>query len=459
VQHKQAAGSSCANISDPSLDTEPLMAGKSPGLLEAFRQRGLIFQSSPPEPLQQLLEEPATLYCGFDPTADSLHVGSLLPLLTLRRFQEAGHRPLVLIGGGTGLVGDPSFREDERSLQGEDTLRDWSDRLERQLRSLLDFGDHSSGARLVNNLEWSQELRLIPFLREIGKHFPVNAMVRKEAIRQRLEREDTGISFTEFSYMLLQAYDYLELNRRHGCRLQIGGSDQWGNITAGIDLVRRVQRETVHGLTLPLLTRADGGKFGKTAQGNVWLSPERTSPYAFYQFWINSPDQDVYRQLQFFSWMSGEEIAELEKSDSARQGRREAQPLLARELTERVHGTAGLAAARRISEALFSGEVMGLTEAELGQLALDGLPTAQVEQEQISLDQALVETGLAVSPRGELSLSQARRLIRSRSVTVNTRLVEDERTMLGRQSALHGRYHLLRRGKKAFGLLCWPPSP
>ena len=325
-------------------------------LIADLRARGLIFQMAGEDALETWLNlESRTLYCGFDPTADSLHIGSLVPLLVLRRFQEAGHRPIALVGGATGLIGDPSFKAAERQLNTPDVVADWVDRIRQQVSQFIDF-DGADPALVVNNLDWTQGLDVLSFLRDIGKHFSVNNMIGKESVKQRLDREGAGISFTEFSYMILQSLDFAELYRQYGCGLQIGGSDQWGNITGGIDLTRRLHGKQVFGLTLPLVTKADGTKFGKTESGTIWLDATKTSPYAFYQFWLGTADADVYRFLRYFTFLPVDDIVAIEQADSEREGRPEAQRILAREVTQLVHGEAGLTAAERITDALFSGE-------------------------------------------------------------------------------------------------------
>ena len=416
--------------------------------------RGLVEQHSGGEKLRaHLAAGSRTLYCGFDPTADSLHVGHLLPLLTLRRFQAAGHHPLLLLGGGTALIGDPSFRNAERPLVSPETVAARSAALAAQLHGLLE------DIEVLDNAQWLAEASFLDFMRDVGRHFSVNAMVRKESVRQRLERDELGISFTEFAYMLLQAFDFAHLHRTRNCTLQVGGSDQWGNITSGIDLVRRLHAAAsgeageVHGLTLPLVTRAGGGKFGKTEEGAVWLDAKRTSPYAFHQFWINTRDEDACRYLRFFSTMPPQDIDALEQSADA--GRREAQGLLARELTAWVHGADSLAAAERIAKALFSGDAACLGEEDVAQLALDGLPAISAAGAEKPLTDALVESGLARTPRGQVTLGQARKFIRAGAIAVNGEKVRAQDAALRRSDALFGRYHLLCRGRKQYCLLCW----
>ncbi len=416
-------------------------------IIDNLRRRGLITQMSDRARLEEhLAGAPRTLYCGFDPTADSLHIGNLVPLLTLRRFQLAGHRPILLLGGATGLIGDPSFRVDERSLNDEAVVAGWVERIRRQAETFLEF-EGNSGALVANNLDWTREMDLIRFLREVGKHFSVNAMMQRDSVRTRLERPDAGISFTEFSYMLLQANDYLELAGRYGCSLQVGGSDQWGNIVSGIDLVRRRLRREVFALTVPLVTRADGVKFGKTGQGTVWLEPDKTSPYTFYQYWLNSADADVIRYLKFFTFLDLAEIDGLQTAVREEPQRRLAQRRLAEAVTELVHGGAALRSARRITQCLFGGEVRSLREGDFEQLRLDGMGCSTVAADRIGLLAALVEAGLADSR------SAARRLVEAGGVSVNGGIQRAADYALEFADALHGKYHLLRRGKKRWHLL------
>lgn len=417
-------------------------------ILEDLQARGLLAQATAEEELAgHLAGGCRTLYSGFDPTAESLHIGHLVPLLALKRFQDAGHRPVALVGGATGMIGDPSFKAAERQLNPAEQIESWVKRLGGQISRFLDFDCGENSAVVVNNLDWMRDRTVLAFLRDIGKHFSVNAMIQKDSVRQRLEREGSGISFTEFSYMLLQAYDFAELYQRYGCSLQIGGSDQWGNITGGIDLTRRLHRGQVYGLTMPLVTKADGEKFGKTETGTVWLDPERTSPYAFYQFWLNTADADVYRFLRYFTFLSPQEIDGIEEEDRAATGKPMAQEVLAREMTRLIHGEEGLAAAQRISEALFSGDVAGLGEADLEQLQLDGLPNTLFQGREPDIVEALVETGLARSRR------VAREFLGNNAVSVNGEKVNSEDFMLRREQAMFGRYCVLRRGKKQFHLV------
>lgn len=428
----------------------------SAAILDDLQSRQLIAQLTAEDALQaHLASGPQTVYSGFDPTADSLHIGSLVPLLALRRFQLAGHSPIILVGGATGLIGDPSFKAEERKLNSADTVAQWVDRIQRQTAQFVDFEVTANPAKVVNNLDWTAGIDLLDFLRDTGKHFSVNNMIQKESVKQRLARDGAGISFTEFSYMILQSYDFAELYRRHGCSVQIGGSDQWGNITGGIDLTRRLHQTQVFGATLPLVTKADGTKFGKTESGTVWLDPAKTSPYAFYQFWMNTADEDAYRFLRFFTFLAIDAIEEIERSDAEIQGRKQVQSLLAAEVTRLVHGDQGLAAAKRISDALFSGDLNGLAEADFAQLALDGLPSTEVQGSSAGLAELLVDSGVAVTPRGEVTLGQARKFINSNAIAVNGTKITDETAQLKAETGYFGRYHLIKRGKKVFHLLQW----
>jgi tyrosyl-tRNA synthetase len=416
-------------------------------IIAELQGRGLVTQlAGGDELIEHLGSESRTVYCGFDPTAESLHVGSLVPLLTLKRFQMAGHKPIALVGGATGMIGDPSFKASERQLNSSDVVAEWVERLKPQLSQFLDFGAGKNAAILVNNLDWMQNYKVLDFLREVGKHFSVNAMIQKESVKQRIEREGSGISFTEFTYMILQSYDFAELNKLFGCTVQIGGSDQWGNITGGIDLTRRLNQQQVFGLTQPLVTKADGTKFGKTEIGTVWISPSKTSPYAFYQFWLNVADADVYKFLKYFTFLPLQQIEEIEVDDRESNGKPEAQGILAREVTRLVHGEAGLEAATRISQALFSGDIQSLNGQDLEQLELDGLPCTTLTDKPYTIVEALVETELAKSNR------MAREFIANNAVSANGQLVDSEAFQLGRKQALEGKYYVLRRGKKLFHL-------
>ena len=418
----------------------------SKDLIEELQWRGLIAQASDLDGLKtHLAESPRTLYCGFDPTADSLHIGSLVPLMALRRFQQFGHRPILLLGGATGLIGDPSFRADERSLNERDVVAQWVQALRDQVERFLDFdGEH--GALICNNLDWTGDLDVITFLRDIGKHFSVNAMIQRESVKQRLERAEQGISYTEFSYMLLQGMDFLELAKRHDCTVQIGGSDQWGNIVSGLDLVRRHLSKEAFALTLPLVTKADGTKFGKTASGTIWLDAAKTSPYAFYQFWLNTADADVVNYLRYFTFLSQAEVAELELAAQQQPEQRLAQRRLAEEVTSLVHGADAVASAQRITTALFGGDLHELQEHDLEQLRQDGVPSSACAQGEGLLN-AMVQAQLCKST------GEARKLVQGGGVRINGEVVDDPRETIDFATALFGKYAIIRRGKKAYHLL------
>ncbi|MDE0692253.1 MAG: tyrosine--tRNA ligase [Gammaproteobacteria bacterium] len=414
-------------------------------LIGALEARGLVAQVSDRDGLDRhLADGRRTLYCGFDPSAPSLQVGNLVPLMVLRRYQLAGHRPIALVGGATGLIGDPSGRDEERSLNDDDTVAGWTENIRRQVSRFIDL-DGDAGL-VVNNLDWMREQDAIGFLRDVGKHFSVNAMLARDAVRARIDREGAGISFTEFSYMLLQAFDFAELARRHDCTLQVAGNDQWGNIASGIDLGRRLHGRRLFGMTSPLVTRADGVKFGKSAGGAVWLDAEHTSPYAFHQFWLNCADADVVPFLGYFTVLPTSEIDEVAAEVRAHPERRQGQRALAAEVTRLVHGEAALQSADRIAKALFGGDVRTLTEDDLGQLELDGMERTSVPDGTGLLD-ALTSAGLTRS-NGE-----ARRMIAAGAVHLNGSPVADAALRLTAKGALHGRHHLLRRGKKRWHLM------
>jgi len=428
---------------------------KGAELIADLQARGLLAQMSGDGDgqLASHLDEPRTLYSGFDPTADSLHIGHMVPLLALRRFQLAGHRPIALVGGATGLIGDPSFKAQERKLNTPDVVASWTESLRQQVSQFIDFDRGSCSAMVVNNFDWTHELSILDFLRDVGKHFSVNAMIQKESVKQRIEREGEGISFTEFTYSLLQSYDFAELNRRHQCTLQIGGSDQWGNITSGIDLTRRLNRQQVFGMTLPLVTKADGTKFGKTESGAVWLDARKTSPYSFYQFWINTADADVYKFLGYFTFLAVSEIAAIEQADAETQGRKSAQGVLAREMTSLVHGEEGLGAAQRITEALFSGAADDLSEQDFEALRQDGLPSSALTGDDLQkpLTTLLVEHGLAASGK------QVKDALGRGAVVINGREhTMDDNIQTARcfdpSLARYGRFFLTRMGKKSYHL-------
>lgn len=423
--------------------------GSGQSHLQGIERRGLVAQVSQREDFASWLESGSrTLYCGFDPTASSLHIGHLLPVLMLRRFQMLGHRPIILIGGATGLIGDPSFKSAERQLNSREVVEGWKQGLAGQLAGFLDFDCGSTSAILEDNLAWTESLDVIAFLREIGKHFSVTAMLQKESVRARIDRDGEGISFTEFSYMILQSLDYLELAKRYECGLQIGGQDQWGNITLGVDLVRRELARQVFALTMPLLTRADGRKFGKTEAGSIWLDANLTSPYSFFQYWTNVADADVVECLKAFTFLDLQQVEERAREVETHPERRLAQRSLAEEVTRLVHGEQGLSAAGRITDALFHQSLDRLTESDCEQLCLDGMAFAEAASDTVSLADALVLTGLAKS-KGD-----ARRQVASGGVSVNGSPHKgDAHVGLTASSALFGRYHLLRRGKKSWAMV------
>jgi tyrosyl-tRNA synthetase len=423
-------------------------------LVNQLRQRGLVAQVSADSELESHLDQSRTLYCGFDPTADSLHLGHLVPLLVLKRFQQAGHTPIALVGGATGMIGDPSFKAAERKLNTPEIISGWADKIKGQVSQFIDFDCGQNSALVVNNLDWTAQMSALEFLRDVGKHFSVNNMINKESVKLRLEREGAGISFTEFSYSLLQGMDFAELNRRHDCTVQIGGSDQWGNIVGGIDLARRQNQAQCFALTVPLITKADGTKFGKTEAGAVWLDPSKTSPLAFYQFWLNSADADVYKFLRYFTFLPLEEIDSIEAADLEAQGRPQAQAVLAREATRLVHGEEGLAAALRITEALFSGDPNQLPESDFEQLRLDGMPSSELSLTDVSgkpLTSLLVECGMAKAGR------EIKDALGRNSVFINGRPQGAQDNMRSEEifdvrHALFGRFFLVRLGKKKYHL-------
>ena len=419
------------------------------GLFTDLKARGLVFQTTNDEHFDAWLsEKPRTVYCGFDPTADSLHIGSLVPLLTLKRFQHAGHTPIALVGGATGLIGDPSFKAQERSLNTPDVVAGWVERLRQQMSQFLSF-DGEAAALMANNLDWTADVDVLTFLRDVGKHFSINSMIAKESVKQRIEREGSGISFTEFTYMILQSFDFAELNKRFGCELQIGGSDQCGNITGGIDLTRRMNGNQVQGLTLPLVTKADGTKFGKTESGTIWLDAAKTSPYAFYQFWLSTADADVYTFLKYFTFISVSDIDSLERTDAERDGRPEAQRVLAREVTRLVHGDEGLEAAERITAAMFSGDEASLSASDLAQLSLDGLPSSTVSREAMpeTLTQLLTDAGLATSGK-QVKDALGRSAVSINGVAISAENNADPSACFAPARAMHGHYFITRLGKK-----------
>ena len=422
--------------------------------LEALQARDLIAQISGDQELEAHLQQSRTVYCGFDPTADSLHLGHLVPLLVLKRLQQAGHRPIALVGGATGMIGDPSFKADERKLNSPEVIAGWAGRIKSQVSQFIDFDCGDNSAIVVNNLDWTANLSALDFLRDVGKHFSVNNMIAKESVKQRIDREGSGISFTEFAYSLLQGLDFAELNSRHSCTLQIGGSDQWGNIVGGIDLSRRQNQAQCFGLTVPLITKSDGTKFGKTEAGAVWLDPKKTSPYSFYQFWLNVADADAYKFLKYFTFLSIDRIETIESEDAKAEGRPQAQKILAQEVTELVHGQSGLDAALRITDALFSGNSAELSENDLEQLCQDGLPSSSLDRAKLSqtpLTQLFAEAGIVKAGR------EVKDALGRNSVFINGIAKGSEDNMSAEQlfsagNALYGRFFLVKIGKKKYHL-------
>lgn len=419
-------------------------------LLDEYSWRGMI-QDLTRGVDQAVQEGPVTAYIGFDPTASSLHVGSLLPIMGLVHLQRAGHHPVAVVGGGTGLIGDPSGKTQERQLLSREQVEENLEGIRSQLERFLDFEGVKNPARMVNNLDWLGELRTVEFLRDVGKHFSVNGLLRKEGVRRRLEDEEGGISYTEFSYVLLQAYDFLVLHDRFDCTVQMGGSDQWGNITAGIDLIRRMKGERAYGVVFPLVTSATGVKFGKTEAGTVWLDPRRTSPYRFFQFWLNTDDQDAVRYLKYFTLLDRSQIQVLEAELREAPHKRGAQRALAREVTRLVHGESGVARAEQATQVLFGGDVEGLDAEEIADVFAD-VPSSQVSRESLagegtSLLDLLAETGVA-SSKGD-----ARRSIQGGGVYVNNIRVEDVDRRISMEDALEGEFVVLRKGKKNYRLV------
>ena len=412
-------------------------------ILSELDERGILAQVSDRDGLAAHLNDSSrVIYCGFDPTAPSLHLGHLIPLLTLRRFQLAGHKPIALVGGATGLIGDPSWKSQERKLNEREVVQDWVARIRTQVSRFVDL-EGKYAARVVDNLEWTRELDVLDFLRGVGKHFSVNAMVQRESVKARLEREGSGISFTEFSYMLLQANDYLELARRYDCTVQLGGSDQWGNIVSGVDLIRRILRKQAYAVTFDLLVKSDGTKFGKTASEAIWLDPHLMSPYSFYQQMLNTTDDDVMPLLDRLTLADETERKLAESSKREQPELRHAQKLLARELTALVHGADQLKSVERITTALFGGEIQRLQSGDLEQLWQDGLDRVVVDKES-KLVSVVADAGLAPSR------SAARRLINSGGISVNGERITSEDFQLEPPNALFGDFHLLRRGRKTW---------
>lgn len=419
-------------------------------VVNEYRARDLM-QDATEGVSEHLIEAPRTIYIGFDPTAPSLHLGSLIPIMGLVHAQRAGHTPIALVGGGTGLIGDPSGKTAERQLLTRELAAENARGIRAQLEHFLDFDVKTNPARVRNNLDWLGDITVVDFMRDVGKHFSVNQMMAKESVKRRIEDEESGISFTEFSYALLQSYDFLQLYRREGCTVQMGGSDQWGNITTGIDLVRRMAGARAFGVTYPLVTNSSGAKFGKSEAGNVWLDPELTSPFRFYQYWINVEDADAVRYLKFFTLLGHDEITGLADAVEREPYRRAAQRALAEDVTRRLHGEAGLAAAERATKALFSGAIEGLSADEIADVFAD-IPSSELSREELGGEgkpviDLLVESGLA-SSRGD-----ARRSIDGGGVYVNNARVESVDAGVTTEHMIEGRFLLLRKGKKSYHLV------
>lgn len=413
-------------------------------IIDELEWRGAINQQTDEAGLRELTEkESIALYCGIDPTGDSMHIGHLIPFMILKRFQMAGHQPVVLIGGGTGSIGDPSGRTSERQLQSMEQIQENADKLSAQMRRLFDAGEEGSGIRLFNNMDWLGDMKFLDFLREYGKEFNINTMLAKDVVASRL---DTGISFTEFSYQIIQSIDFLHLFREEGVQLQVGGSDQWGNITAGLDLIRKKEgpESEAYGLTIPLLLKADGTKFGKTADGAVWLDPEKTTPYEFYQFWFNQDDRDVDKYLKYFTFLSKEEIAELGEMTEKEPHKRAAQKILAEEMTRFVHGQEALDEAIMISEALFSGNVQNLSADQL-EMSFKDVPSQEAPREETDIISFLVDvTGISPSRR------QAREDVKNGAIYLKGERVTDIDYTVSEMDSYDGRFILIRRGKKRY---------
>lgn len=416
-------------------------------VIQDLEFRGLLYQVTDRDGLaKRLAEGPITLYNGFDPTADSLTIGNLVAILLLRRFQLAGNHPIGVVGGGTGLIGDPSGKNSERQLNESEIVEEWTAKVRGQLARFLDFDVKSNPARIVNNYDWLSELGTVEFLRDIGKHFPVNYMLAKESVSSRL---DAGISFTEFSYMIMQSYDYLWLNRNMGCELQTGGSDQWGNITAGVDLIRRRRGQSVFGLTCPLVTNSDGSKLGKTVLGAIWLDEKLTSPYQFYQYWINTSDADVIPYIKIFTFLSHEEIRDLAEEVNKKPWERVAQRTLAKEATTLVHNKQAMNRAENISQALFYGKVSDLTAEEIEE-GLHDVPSHVIEgEDKIRLVDLLAQAKISPSKR------RAREDIVNGAISVNDKRCSDMDKLVVPSDRLQGKYIVIRRGKSSYHLVKW----
>lgn len=416
-------------------------------ILEDLEFRGLLNQSTDLEALRKRLAQgPCVLYCGFDATADSLHVGNLLPLVCLKRFQIAGHKPIALLGGGTSLIGDPSGKKSERVLNDKKTVSEWVRKIEKQAYGVFSAEPKGEKARVISNGDWLNSLKMIDFIRDVGKHFSIGYMLAKESVKSRLE---TGISFTEFTYMLLQSYDFFRLYSNYNCELQIGGSDQWGNITAGIDFIKKTAEVEVFGLTIPLIVKSDGNKFGKTESGAIWLDPEKTSPYQFYQFWMNIDDKDVIQFIKYFTFLSKSEIEKIEEEFLQAPEKREAQKILAKEMTILVHGESNWEQAERISTALFKGDIQSLNKKEAKEI-FKSVPFENISgKDEINICDFLVLTKVCESKR------QAREDVENGAISLNGEIIKDLELKVLRKHRLYGEYFIIRRGKKNYSFAKW----
>ncbi|MCB8966940.1 MAG: tyrosine--tRNA ligase [Chloroflexota bacterium] len=416
---------------------------------EELRWRGLVYDHTEGA-ADALINDKITIYNGFDPTADSLHIGNLIPMMQLARLQRFGHTPIAIAGGGTGMIGDPSGRSSERNLLNAEQIAANLDGIQRELAMILDFEVKSNPAKIINNGDWLNSIKMMDFLRDIGKHFTVNYMVAKDSVKSRIDREN-GISFTEFSYMLLQAYDFLHLFDQEGCRMQTGGSDQWGNITAGVELIRKLRGEKAHGLVFPLITKADGSKFGKTAGGSIWLSAQKTSPYRFYQFWLNTDDADVVNYLRYFTWRTPLEVAELETALLERPHLREAQRTLAQDVTSMIHGETAVAKAEKAAGVLFGGDLDGLDAADIRDIFAD-VPSSEVAKTEFAGEGILLVDLLALTGV-EQSKGAAKRSVQGGGIYLNNQRMTDQEQRVTLEHSIEGQFMVLRKGKKQYHLV------
>ena len=417
--------------------------------ISSLESRGLIYQKSGSDDLEEHLNSERTVYCGFDPTADSLHLGHLVPLLMLKRFQLAGHKPIALVGGATGLIGDPSFKATERKLHSAEIVEQWALKITSQIENLINV-DELKSVSIINNASWLSEIKMLDFLRDIGKYFSINNLIAKESVKKRIEREGEGISYTEFSYSLVQALDFAQLYKQVDCTIQVGGSDQWGNIVSGIELNRRESKAQCFGITVPLITKSDGTKFGKTESGSVWLDSKKTSPYMFYQFWLRVEDEDVYKFLNFFTFLSEEYIQQVKINDESSKNKPIAQSILAEEVTRFVHGQEHLDAAKRITNALFSNSAENLLQGDFKQLALDGLPhviLGDADKSSLSLSKLIVDAGITKSGR------EVKDALKRGAISINGKIVSPEDgfnmdSLFAKDQSQYDNYFLIKVGKK-----------